>query len=76
MPLNKHIAVLGEKHDIHLLLYAKPLAVIDSIAAEFNISRAAAVEALVAAYQAGELKPGPHIKSGPGRRVSRAYRGG
>jgi hypothetical protein len=76
MPLKDHIAARGDKYDIHLLLYAKPLAIIDSIADKFNISRAAAVEALADAYKAGELDPKEHIKRGPGRRVSRVAKKG
>jgi hypothetical protein len=71
MPLKDHVAQLGDKYDIHLLIYAKPLAIIDGIADQFNISRASAVEALAHAYKAGELDPKAHIKRGPGRRVSR-----
>lgn len=71
MPLKNHIAQRGEKYDIHLLLYAKQLTIIDGICDEFGISRAAAVEALADAYKANELDPQPHIKTGPGRRSSR-----
>lgn len=76
MPLDKHLAKLGDKYDIHLLLYAKPLKIIDEIASTYNVSRAAAVEALAEAYAAGEIEPKAHIKSGPGRRVSRAAKKG
>lgn len=71
MALKNHIAQRGEKYDIHLLLYAKQLAILDSICDAYDISRAAAVEALADAYKAGELDPQPHIKTGPGRRSSR-----
>ena len=76
MAFKDHVAVLGEKYDIHLLIYAKPLKIIDGIASQYNISRAAAVEALAGAYAEGELEPKAHIKSGPGRRVSRAGKKG
>jgi len=72
MPLK--IARLGDKHDIHLLLYAKQLRIIDEAATKFGVSRATVVEALADAYAIGELEPEPHLKSGPGRRASRAVR--
>jgi hypothetical protein len=72
MPLDKHLAQRGDKYDIHLLLYAKQLRIIDEAATKFGVSRATIVEALADAYAVGELEPEPHLKSGPGRRASRA----
>lgn len=70
------VAPRGDKYDIHLLLYAKPLAIIDAAADKFNVSRATIVEALADSYADGDLDPKPHLKSGPGRRVSRVAKKG